>query len=113
MQRNDKLLRELAEEAAREPCQRRSTAPRDCPDLPGYSHTLWCLPCKARETLQKVNAPLGLDAAIEEAKIRSVDQANQNTLEVMREAEDRSGLCADPACPVEPKPHNAHGGRIS
>lgn len=56
--RRDRIdrLTALLEEAAREPCRGRATAPRPCPELPGYSHALWCFPCKARETLEDLNA---------------------------------------------------------
>lgn len=30
-----------------------------------------------------------------------------------RQSELRTGNCMDPACPIEPKPHKEHGGRIS
>lgn len=108
MQRDDKLLRDFAEIAARQDCVLPSS--KTCLDKEGYSEALWCIPCRARDTLKKVNAPL--PDPVEEAKIRSIDRANQNALQVMKEAEERDGQCHDPACPMS-HPHDAHGGRIS
>lgn len=57
MQRNDKLLRNLAEEMAKEPCVLPGS--KSCLEKDDYSRTLWCAPCRARDTLEKVNSSDG------------------------------------------------------
>lgn len=54
MQRNDKLLRDFAEEMAKGQCVLPGS--KSCQEKDGYSRVLWCAPCLARDTLEKVNA---------------------------------------------------------
>lgn len=54
MQRNDKLLRDFAEKMAKQPCVLPGS--KSCQEREVYARVLWCAPCLARDTLEKVNS---------------------------------------------------------
>lgn len=54
--RNLRLLSDFTELVAKEPCVLPGS--KDCYEKDGYSEALWCIPCRARDALKKVNTPI-------------------------------------------------------